>query len=253
MEPPGQMIPHHSNAVNMAKAVLKLASQADLDLAEGMEEILWGALYHKATHNLIIIILMPFTVGDSLRGLGHHRRLIHAFMIMCTGIINVQNFEIHQFRNYLAGHVGYTAIDDPAAPDNKLNAESLGTHCTQDKPVIAALAAQAAGTSGTVAGCVPSATNLCMKLNVFASETGYYEFEGKSGSSPDLTVEIGTTYTFDQSDASNWYHPVGFAYEPDGAHGATWGGAELPEIEGQDQLQVRSKLSAMSGDLLLSN
>jgi hypothetical protein len=103
------------------------------------------------------------------------------------------------------------------------------------------------------AACTPSATNLCMKLNVFASETGYYEFEGKSGSSPDLTVEIDTTYTFDQSDASNWYHPVGFAYEPDGAHGATWGGAELPEIEGQDQLQVRSKLSAMSGDLLLSN
>jgi hypothetical protein len=79
-----------------------------------------------------------------------------------------------------------------------------------------------------------------MKLNVFAGESGYYEFEGKSGSSPDLTVEIGKTYTFDQSDASNWYHPIGFAYEPDGAHAATWGGDELPEVEGQDQQCCRS-------------
>ena len=92
------------------------------------------------------------------------------------------------------------------------------------------------------AACTPSATNFCMKLNVFAGESGYYVFDSNAQSSPDLTVKIGETYTFDQSDASNWYHPVGFAYEPDGAHGATWGGDELPEVEGQDQLQVRSKL-----------
>lgn len=28
----------------------------------------------------------------------------------------------------------------------------------------------------------------------------------------------GETYVFDQLDASNWYHPLGFAYYPDGAH-----------------------------------
>ena len=31
-------------------------------------------------------------------------------------------------------------------------------------------------------------------------------------------MERGVTYTFDQSDASNWYHPLGFAYYADGAH-----------------------------------
>jgi hypothetical protein len=51
-----------------------------------------------------------------------------------------------------------------------------------------------------------------MKVNVHAGETGYYEIAGKSGVSPDLTVQIGTTYVFDQRDATNWYHPVGFAY-----------------------------------------
>ncbi|CAM9664428.1 unnamed protein product, partial [Ascophyllum nodosum] len=28
----------------------------------------------------------------------------------------------------------------------------------------------------------------------------------------------GETYMFDQLDSSNWYHPLGFAYYPDGAH-----------------------------------
>ena len=103
------------------------------------------------------------------------------------------------------------------------------------------------------AGCVPSATNLCMRFDGFVSETGYYNFEGYTSPdhpksalrlytplhyipSPTIRATIGQTYTFDQSDPSNWYHPVGFAYEPDGAHGSTWGGAELDEVEGLGEL-----------------
>ena len=84
--------------------------------------------------------------------------------------------------------------------------------------------------------CTPSNTTLCMTLDVFASETGYYNFATYTGSSPDIAVTIGQTYTFDQSDPTNWYHPVGFAYEPDGAHGSTWGGDELDEVEGKGEL-----------------
>ena len=73
-------------------------------------------------------------------------------------------------------------------------------------------------------------------LDPFAGEVGYYEFSNYTGPSPTITVKIGETLTFDQRDASNWMHPLGFAYEPDGAHGATWGGAELPEIEGAGEL-----------------
>jgi len=91
--------------------------------------------------------------------------------------------------------------------------------------------------SGAVDGCTPSALNLCTTLNPFAGESGKYEFDGHAGSSPDLTVRIGQTLVFDQRDPSNWMHPLGFAYEPDGAHGADWGGAELPEVEGAGELQ----------------
>jgi hypothetical protein len=42
--------------------------------------------------------------------------------------------------------------------------------------------------------------------------------------SPTIGIELGQTYTFVQEDRSNWYHPMGFAYFPDGDHA---GKAEL--------------------------
>jgi len=59
-----QMIPHHINAVNMAKIVMKHTTQAELDAVEDFESTLWN-------------------------------------------IINVQNFQIHMFRNYLNPEKNY--------------------------------------------------------------------------------------------------------------------------------------------------
>jgi hypothetical protein len=69
-------------------------------------------------------------------------------------------------------------------------------------------------TSGVVQVGTTEAT-ICVKLNAYDSETGYYHFEGETGPSPAITVKIGDTITFDQRDSTNWYHPIGFAYEPD--------------------------------------
>ena len=99
------------------------------------------------------------------------------------------------------------------------------------------LALLATSTIVAQATCTASSTNICVTLDPFASETGYYNFKGYTGSSPEITAKIGDTVTFDQTDVSNWYHPLGFAYEPDGAHGSDWGGAELPEVEGAGELQ----------------
>jgi hypothetical protein len=55
----------------------------------------------------------------------------------------------------------------------------------------------------------------------FSSTTysGYYYFDDCGNvTNPTIGLEIGETYTFDQSDISNYYHPLGLAYFPDGAH-----------------------------------
>ena len=77
------------------------------------------------------------------------------------------------------------------------------------------VAAQAAGQP-----CVPSATTFCFSHDIYSSDTGYYRVHGHvgQGGAPDLEVQVGQTYTFDQSEETNWFHSIGFAYYPDGAH-----------------------------------
>jgi hypothetical protein len=49
--------------------------------------------------------------------------------------------------------------------------------------------------------------------------TGYFTFKECPGLwNPTIGIEVGQTYMFDQADRSNWFHPMGFAYFPDGAH-----------------------------------
>mmetsp|Transcript_49266 Transcript_49266/g.76934 ORF Transcript_49266/g.76934 Transcript_49266/m.76934 type:complete len:510 (+) Transcript_49266:106-1635(+) len=57
------------------------------------------------------------------------------------------------------------------------------------------------------------------KVNFFVSSTGYYEFENCDAARPVLKMMAMKHYKFDQSDNSNWMHPFGFAYFPDGAYG----------------------------------
>jgi len=96
--------------------------------------------------------------------------------------------------------------------------------------------------SSATAACTGSETNVCMSLDLYAGESGYYkldrgDFETLDGVSPDITIKVGQKITFDQTDTTNWYHPVGFAYAPDGAHGDDWGADENPEVEGAGELQ----------------
>merc|ERR1719161_1936042 len=194
-----QMIPHHNNAVNMAKLLLKHGAK-EVSEVEDLEDILWG-------------------------------------------IINVQNYQTHQFNAYLGSHTApaggtnFAAIThDGTSLDKGLDAP-LGHHCDDTLGSMTPIeVTDSAPPAATVAGCTPSATNLCVRVNSHAGESGYYEFDGLSGPSPDITVQIGKTYVFDQRDASNWFHPLGFAYYPDGAHGFTWGGAERAEVKEKGEL-----------------
>jgi len=142
-------------------------------------------------------------------------------------IINVQNFQIHQFRNYLGNKTLEPEWEDEQCDNtidetwNPSRDNTAGRFAVED--------------------CTPSEFNLCMGIYMFASETGYYTIDGPQGArgklSPDVNVKVGSRYTFDQADPSNWYHPVGFAYVPDGAHGTTWGGEAESEVESGDALK----------------
>jgi len=58
-----------------------------------------------------------------------------------------------------------------------------------------------------------------VKVNFFEGEWGYFTFE-ECGDAPNPTLglELGVTYTFDQTEISNYMHPLGFSYFADGAH-----------------------------------
>mmetsp|Transcript_418 Transcript_418/g.691 ORF Transcript_418/g.691 Transcript_418/m.691 type:complete len:422 (+) Transcript_418:55-1320(+) len=67
--------------------------------------------------------------------------------------------------------------------------------------------------------CNPESRTFTTKIDLFASELGYYMFEECGDAvNPTLGMEVGETYTFVQKDPTNFYHPLGFAYFPDGAH-----------------------------------
>ena len=49
---------------------------------------------------------------------------------------------------------------------------------------------------------------------------------------------------FDQLDSSNWYHPLGFAYYPDGAHD---GVDELEEGVGNGKRRIPTRVTCEIG------
>eukprot|EP00967_Tisochrysis_lutea_P156210 scaffold314335_cov35-Tisochrysis_lutea.AAC.2 len=83
--------------------------------------------------------------------------------------------------------------------------------------------------------CDLSANQLIeLKWDMWASETGLFTVEGCEGVSPTLHLNIQQEYKFVQRDASNWFHPLGFSYEPGGAHNSCPpdNPDECPELDG---------------------
>jgi len=67
--------------------------------------------------------------------------------------------------------------------------------------------------------CTSPTNTFTVVVDLYASELGYFTFEECGDTiNPTIGMEVGETYTFLQSDRSNFYHPLGFAYYPDGAH-----------------------------------
>lgn len=65
------------------------------------------------------------------------------------------------------------------------------------------------------------------EVDLHAGELGYYKVKEcpDMGTNPTLGIQKGVSYIFDQADISNYMHPLGLAYYPDGAH------REVDELE----------------------
>jgi len=186
-----QMIPHHQNAVNMAKALLHSHDYA-CDLSGPTEEgaeIPWECELSPILYD----------------------------------IINVQNSQIIDMRDaldqlgeneYENCDIDFTVAND-AAMSRRLVEPDFMEKASQRKTE------ECAYPSGIDCKPCEGADGDCtvvVRVNLLAGETGYYEIEGCEGVNPTLHLDVGRTYLFDQSDKSNWYHLIGFSYEADGAH-----------------------------------
>jgi len=144
-------------------------------------------------------------------------------------IINVQNAQIQGLQGWLDANGDLAKTSSQCYADSPIGA--VATTSVHAHPV-------SPGTMETGTACTPASTTLSMKWNAHASEWGAYEITGCTGVNPKLSLAAGTTYTFDQSDASNWYHPVGFAYIAGGAHtecrDESGEMGECPELGGED-------------------
>merc|ERR1712078_712004 len=106
----------------------------------------------------------------------------------------------------------------------------------QDAPAAPAADAGDQGASGAVDSaeskvepittgvkCSPNENNeFVFKVNLWEYQ---YEVEGCEGVAPTLDIKRGVEYTMIQKDPTNWFHPLGLAYYPDGAHD------DVPELE----------------------
>jgi len=67
--------------------------------------------------------------------------------------------------------------------------------------------------------CTGNECVFTFEVNIHASELGYFTVkECGDEVMPTLGIEKGKTYKFKQYDTTNYYHPLGIAYYPDGAH-----------------------------------
>jgi len=179
------MIPHHQNAVNMAKSFLYIHSE------DAVCESVSGIVEEGA--------VIPWQC-----------EMIPIFL----DIINVQNSQIIDMKGALEelGSAEYSNCDvDFSEVDISRNRRLQAEVPTGDSVF----------KSGV--DCKPCAdsTGECeviMKVDLLAGERGYYTVDGCEGVNPTLHLSINRTYKFDQSDKSNWYHLIGFSYLTDGAH-----------------------------------
>merc|ERR1719359_1250518 len=180
-----QMIPHHNNAINMAKLLMKKDTTLAAD--DAITDILWSIINNQGMQ---VQFMEGWLEGESKPA-----------SAVCTS------------RRKLTTPNLRVAAEVEAATPRKLTVQGTGSGTDADPCVTTNCA--------STTECTYTAT-----VDPHAGPTGYFKFaECGDVANPVIVMKRGVTYTFDQSDNSNWYHPLGFAYFVDGAHN------EVDELE----------------------
>jgi len=191
------MIPHHQNAVNMAKSLLLNKQHYTCD----------DITDDESSGCIMLITLME--------------------------IVNGQNYQIQKMRGILDGK-GYLEEDDCIVPVSTFDELMEENKVNLSEPeVVMASGRESDGENDRKicrATCEGEGENkrcsFTASLNHYASEWGYYTFEECGDEvQPTLGIEKGVSYYFNQHDLQNYKHPMGFAYYPDGDHD------DKPELE----------------------
>lgn len=92
--------------------------------------------------------------------------------------------------------------------------------------LLAGVAAKDTGASSDDPCMADKDNTFHLEWDMYASTTGYFKIK-ECGNTimPTIGMKKNVVYTFDQTNIQNWYHAVGFAYYPDGAH------ADVDELE----------------------
>jgi len=165
------------------------------------------------------------------------------FVYMLMDMVNTQNYQISEMRKWLLENEYELQSNCSDSMDRRLSGSTTSVRRLQSTfadPVKRerTRAPKRAKSGAQGRKLTADATTFHFKLDFFTGETGYYTVDGYDGVMPQLTLQLGQTYIFDQSDVSNWMHPLGIAFQPDGAHDVLYPGSngegapELPDASG---------------------
>ena len=205
-----QMIPHHNNAINMAKLLLKqdVLDSEYSSLSEDSEES------EEQRRSL---------QGDD----GEIEDLLWSMIV-------VQGHQVMTMEDWLASNSYDASATCDArrlggATKKQLRGPKKSLKAPPTKKNVRRLDGHNAG-MGTGSGtsedpCVTTncdAAGVCtytVRVDPHAGPMGYWKFdECGDVAMPVIAMTQGVTYVFDQGDGSNWYHPLGFGYAPDAEH-----------------------------------
>ena len=192
-----QMIPHHQQAVNQAKSLLKTSLLTTGDYTCPKED-LGSDDFGCVLTNLILSIINA------------QNAQVQAFRML------LMSYEFPEFDNCDLKKSGgeHPKLSSPYETEDISRYSNMEGDESSGNPNPICLGSCSTNEDGREV-CVFTA-----KLAIYESDLGAWYFEecGENNLYPTIGVEIGTRTVFVQEDITNWYHPLGFAYFVDGAH-----------------------------------